>query len=228
MALENPDHERFCQAAHTRIWAGEKAVEACEAAYRETILEPGAATSGTAFSANVRKLRNLPAVKARLQQLADHAAKLAGIDAGWALVELKRELDAIGSFNLDDFLSKPDERGRRYIDLNKVPREQLALLTEMTTRDTKYGAEIKIKGPNRYSDKPNIISLMAKIAGWLAPERQEHNVGPGLEQLIAQSMQPIDPQSIMSLDQAIMAYRAGRLTKQQADELAIARGWGHK
>jgi len=190
MALTNLDHERFCQAAHLRIWAGEKTVDACEAAYRETILEEGAESSGTAFSANVRKLRNLPAVKARMQQLADHSAKLAGIDAGWAMVELKRELDAIGAFNLDDFLGPADAHGKRYIDLSKVSREQLALLTEMTTKDTKYGTEIKIRGPDRYSNKPNIIGLMAKLAGWLAPEKQEHSGQLTLEQIVAASMKP--------------------------------------
>jgi len=190
MALVNLDHERFCQAAHRRIWGGEKAVEAYEAAYRETILEDGAESSGTAFAANVRKLRNLPAVKARLQQLADYAAKLAGIDASWAMVELMRELDAIGAFNLDDFLSARADRGRRYIDLDKVPRERLALLTEMTTKDTKYGTEVKIKGPDRYSAKPAIIGLMAKIAGWFAPEKQEHSGQLTLEQIVAASMKP--------------------------------------
>ena len=36
-ALGNLDHERFCQAAHKRIWGGEQRAEALRAAYLETI-----------------------------------------------------------------------------------------------------------------------------------------------------------------------------------------------
>jgi hypothetical protein len=49
-----------------------------------------------------------------------------------------------------------------------------------------------------------------------------------LEDLLKESMRPLDPQSISTLEEAIAAYRARTLTKQQADELAIARGWGHR
>jgi muramidase (phage lysozyme) len=36
---------------------------------------------------------------------------------------------------------------------------------------------------------------------------------------------PVDPNSLKSVDEAVAAYRAGRITKQQADTLAISRGW---
>ena len=192
-ALGNLDHERFCQAAHKRIWGGEQRAEALRAAYLETIYS-GDNPENPSVGDNSRKLANQKPVKARLAELAEYAAKLASIDASWGLIELKQELDAIRAFNLDDFLSAPDERGRRYIDFTKVPRERLALLTEVTTKDTKYGAEIKIKGPNRYSDKVGIITLMAKIAGWFAPEKQEHSGQLTLEQIVMQSLKPTNPE----------------------------------
>lgn len=174
-ALGNLDHERFCQAAHKRIWAGEKRVDALRSAYLEAIYT-GDNPDGPSVTDNSRKLANQKLIRERLAELSDYAAKLAGIDASWGLIELKRELGAINDFNLDDFLSPPDADGHRFIDLSKVTREQMNLLTEMTTKDTKYGREIKIKGPYRYTDKVAIVMAMAKIAGWLAPEKTDLNV----------------------------------------------------
>jgi GH24 family phage-related lysozyme (muramidase) len=37
-----------------------------------------------------------------------------------------------------------------------------------------------------------------------------------------------DPASIKTVEDAVTAYRAGKITKAQADQLAISRGWGHK
>ena len=130
--LSNFDHERFCQLAHKRIWAGEKQVEACEAAYREAICEGAENTKPTDFAANVRKLRNRPEIKARLQELADYAAKLAGIDAGWAQLKLRDMVEA----NLDDFLSTTDAEGHRYLTLREVDREQARQLVELHQEET--------------------------------------------------------------------------------------------
>ena len=142
-----------------------------------------------------RKLANQKPVKARLAELAEYAAKLASIDASWGLIELKHELDAIRSAATSMISSaRPTNGAGRYNDFTKVPRERLALLTEVTTKDTKYGAEIKIKGPNRYSDKVGIITLMAKIAGWFAPEKQEHSGQLTLEQIVMQSLKPTNPE----------------------------------
>jgi hypothetical protein len=51
------------------------------------------------------------------------------------------------------------------------------------------------------------------------------NVNLTLEQLVMQSMRPFGPQSIRSLDEAIATCHAGKLTKEQADQLALLRGW---
>ena len=184
--LSNFDHERFCQLVHKRIWAGEKQVEACEAAYREAICEGAENTKPTDFAANVRKLRNRPEIKARLQELADYAAKLAGIDAGWAQLKLRDMVEA----NLDDFLSTTDAEGHRYLMLREVDRNKLANVVELhqeeTTEDDGDRAvrKIRIKLP----DKIAALGLMAKIAGWLAPERREFSGQMTLESLVAASM----------------------------------------
>ena len=184
--LSNFDHERFCQLAHKRIWAGEKQVEACEAAYREAICEGAENTKPADFAANVRKLRNRPEIKARLQELADYAAKLAGIDAGWAQLKLRDMVEA----NLDDFLSTTDAEGHRYLTLREVDRNKLANVVELhqeeITEDDGDRAvrKIRIKLP----DKIAALGLMAKIAGWLAPERREFSGQMTLESLVAASM----------------------------------------
>jgi hypothetical protein len=190
--LSNFDHERFCQLAHKRIWAGEKQVEACEAAYRDAICEGAENTKPTDFAANVRKLRNRPEIKARLQELADYAAKLAGIDAGWAQLKLRDMVEA----NLDDYLSPtPDDGGNRFLTIGEVSREKLGLLTELSQEETTELAgkgklrdvrKIRIKLP----DKIQALGLMAKIAGWLAPERREVSGQMTLENLVAASMKP--------------------------------------
>ena len=184
--LSNFDHERFCQLVHKRIWAGEKQVEACEAAYREAICEGAENTKPTDFAANVRKLRNRPEIKARLQELADYAAKLAEIDAGWAPLKLRAMVEA----NLDDFLSTTDAEGHRYLTLREVDRNKLANVVELhqeeITEDDGDRAvrKIRIKLP----DKIAALGLMAKIAGWLAPERREFSGQMTLESLVAASM----------------------------------------
>jgi len=189
--LSNFDHERFCQLAHKRIWAGEKQVEACEAAYRDAICEGAENTKPTDFAANVRKLRNRPEIKARLQELADYAAKLAGIDAGWAQLKLRDMVEA----NLDDFLGAATTDGVRHFDIGSVPREKLAHLVELNQEETieldddehaRRVRKVRLKLP----DKIQALGLMAKIAGWLAPERREVSGQMTLENLVAASMKP--------------------------------------
>lgn len=187
-ALGNHDHERFCQAAHSRIWAGERRAKALPAAYRETMYG-GKEADDAALAPNARRLANRVDVAARLRELDDYAAKLAGIDAGWALLKLKRLAEDIEGFNLDDFLSVPSTDGSRYFDLSKVPADKLRLLSEIgiedetktilhvdddagkTVMDVKRRVQkIKLKGPAK-ADLVGPIALMARIAGWEAPKK---------------------------------------------------------
>jgi hypothetical protein len=195
-ALTNFDHERFCQAALRRIWSGEKQVAAFHAAYREAIYE-GENQGDQAIAANVRRLRNRHEIKARLAELAEYAAKLAGIDAGWAQLKLRDMVEA----NLDDYLSPPDAEGYRYFDLRKVPREKLAQLVELQQEETTEndGDRAVRKVRIKFADKIAALGLMARIAGWLAPDKQEHSGGLTLEALVAASMKPKEPKVVQQV-----------------------------
>lgn len=168
--LQNFLHERFCQALHLRLWAGEKQSEARLAAYREHIYR-GNNADDNALKANTRKLCGRDDVKARLIELAERSATLAAIEGGWIIITAKGELDAIGRFNFDDFLTPVDQFGKRYLDISRATREQLALLTELSLEPGKYGTKIKIKGPDRYSAKPAILALIARVGGYEAPKK---------------------------------------------------------
>lgn len=182
-ALGNHDHERFCQAAHSRIWGGEKRAQALPAAYRETMYTKDS-TDDAALAPNARRLANRRDVSARLKELDEFAAKLAGIDAGWALLKLKRLTEDIEGFNLDDYLGPVNDKGRRYYDLSKVPADKLRILSELSIKDTTitkpgeegeadevhHHREMKLKGPAK-ADLVGPIALMARIAGWEAPKK---------------------------------------------------------
>ena len=193
--LNNSDHERFCQLAHKRIWAGEKRSEVCHAVYLDVIYD-GEEPESDATKANVRKFYNRDDIKARMAELAEYAAKLAGIDAGWAQLKLKAIVEA----NMDDYLAQADENGDRIpAPLGKLSRDHLAHLGEISQEErSEYGESGVIKRMIRRmsvrvpttNDKIAAIGLMAKIAGWLAPEKQEHSGGLTLEQLVTNSMKP--------------------------------------
>jgi hypothetical protein len=187
-ALGNLDHERFCQALHKRVWNGEKQSVARAGAYRDTMYR-GDNPDSLSIAHNARRLANRRAILARLAELNEFSAKLAGIDSGWAMVKLKQLADAIEGFNLDDYLGAPEASGERYYDLSRVPREKLALLNELsiedeteTDQDTSVDAagkvvrtarrirKIRLKGPAKV-DMVGPIALMARIAGWEAPKK---------------------------------------------------------
>lgn len=172
--LGNFDHERFCQAAHKRIWAGERHVAAYHAAYRETIYR-GSDPDEQAIAPNVRKLRNRKEIKARLRDLADVAAKMAGIDAGLAMLQLKAR---VWDFNLDDYLTPRGDGFQRFFDISNATREQIGKLSEMTIEEEivdvgedtmRKVRKIKLKG----HDPASVIGLMARIGGWEAPKKTE-------------------------------------------------------
>jgi hypothetical protein len=159
-ALKNFDHERFCQAAHRRVWSGEKQVVACRAAYRETVYG-GNDPDERAIAANVRRLRNRPDIKARMRELADHSAKMAGLDAGWALLRARQLVD----FDLAAFLQGEG-------DLSDFPGD-VEIVEEEASEDPNRPKRKLLKLRARASDRLAGLNFMAKIAGWLAPEKLE-------------------------------------------------------
>ncbi len=196
--LGNTKHERFCQAVHRRVLAGETRGKSRTAAYREIIYQ-GDNPDDNAIAPDARKLANQKLVKARIQELADTAAKLAGIDAAWALVLLKGKAEA----NLDDYLSRPDGSGTRFFDLTDVPREKIGHLAELQIEDETVVAQDKddrriIKTKLKLCDPVSAIGLMAKIAGWLAPAKVaatdrtgEHDAGPIIVEIVRHAKNPI-------------------------------------
>lgn len=180
--LQNFLHERFCQALHVRLWSGEKQSKARLAAYREHIYR-GTNSDDKALLPNTRKLCGREDVKARLSELATKSATIAELDAGWGMIKLKKLADSIEEFNLDDYLGPPNAEGRRYYDLSEVPREKLAILSELSIQDTTttvdrddglsethHNRTMKLKGPAK-TDVIGPLALMARIGGWEAPKK---------------------------------------------------------
>jgi hypothetical protein len=175
--LANPDHERFCQEVHRLILDGQKRCVAYTAAYREHIYKGGDASDDD-IGPNARRLSQQGPIRGRITELLNYSSKLAAIDASWALLILKRRVERIDRFNLDDYM--PGRAEGRGFDVSQATREEIARLGEMAIEEEviKVGAEkeigtlrkIKLKG---YADIDGPLRLMAQIAGWLAPAKAE-------------------------------------------------------
>jgi hypothetical protein len=191
--LGNQDHERFCLAYHKRVWAGERAVDARVAAYRDVIFR-GDNPESRAIKDNARKLVQQKAIRERLAELRDQSAKTAGLDAAFVLIRAMRIIDDAYAFNLGDFL-KADESGNYSFDLSKVPRGKLALLTELSID----GNKVRIKGPNRAQDTLGALDRICRVLGLDAPKKIAPTTPEGkaitLGDLVGSSMllQPVKP-----------------------------------
>jgi hypothetical protein len=197
--LGNTTHERFCQALHRRLLAGDTRGAARTAAYREVVYA-GKNPDDQAIAPNARKLANKKAVKARTQQLADDAAKLAGIDANWALILLRGKAEA----NLDDYLTPADANGSRFFDLGNVSREKLGRLSELEIEDEavlgKNADDRRIRKTKvKLCDSVAVVGLMARIAGWLAPTKVATAMRASHDHRIA------DPSAPSSVDLAALS-----------------------
>ena len=175
--LGNIKHEAFAQDVHRRMLAGERRGRARTAAYRATVYTGSAHVADAALAPNARRLADQKDVSARIQELGDFAAKLAGIDKNWALVKLKGMTEA----NLDDYLSPPDGSGARFFDLSGVPRDKIGLLSELQIEDETVLANDSdtrriLKTKLKLYDPIAALRLMSDIAGWKAPEKHEHSV----------------------------------------------------
>lgn len=204
MALENHDHELFCQAVFRRVSEGEKRAVAIVVAYRETMYR-GENPNDAALAPNARRLANSPLVKARIARMLDNAATLAECDAGWGMVKLKKVVDEADAYTLDNYMARDaDGKRRNLFDLSEVSNEHMKSLTEITTEVTvSYDAEgkevvrskIKLKGPDRFSVIPDTVAKMARIGGWEAPKKIAATTPEGKqvtwEDLVGQSYKPV-------------------------------------
>lgn len=168
--LANPKHERACQMLHKRICEGEDPVAARLSVYQEVIYS-GDDPQGQSVIDNARKWINQKDIKKRLAEMQSRAALLADLDAGFALVELKKQLVEVKAWNLDDFLEERDGESQPDFDLSKVTRKQLGRLSALTIEHGKYGRKVGIKGPEKPTVIASLIGTMARIAGWEAPKK---------------------------------------------------------
>lgn len=93
--LYNPAHERFCQTLHRLTLEGRKRGAARTAAYREAIYQGGDATDAQ-LAPNARRFANGKDVKARLAEIAEYEAKLAGLDRVWLVAKVKEAIESDG------------------------------------------------------------------------------------------------------------------------------------
>ena len=167
--LPNPNHERFAQEVHRRTLARETRAKARTAAYRAHVLT-GEATDEQ-IAPNARRLANSAPVAARIKELGEFAAKLAGIDANWAMLKLKGFADA----NLDDYLSRTP-KGDRVLCLKQPTREQMGYVAELSqdeeTVEGLLGAPTVVRKVKVKLYSPiDAIRLMGQIGGWFAPAK---------------------------------------------------------
>jgi hypothetical protein len=193
--LQNPDHERLCQALIRRLAAGEQRATALPQAYRETIYS-GGNSDNASIAPNSRRLIQRPEVRARIAELMQRVAEHAEIDAIWAVRQLRQRVE---DYNIDDYLTAPNAAGERHFDISKASREQLGKLAELSmeavteggSKDDPpdYARKIKIKP----YDPVAAIALIARICGLEAPRKTEITGKDGapveltLEQLVAAS-----------------------------------------
>jgi hypothetical protein len=161
--LRNPCYERMAQ----ELALGKDAPEAARAA---EALDP----EGSSFKHNARKLSHHPDIRARVQEIRQHEtrdAELAQINLDW----LKLKLFRLCSFNLDDYLTEPNEAGERFFDIGKCSREQLERLSELTIeKPLDAPGKIRVKG----YDQITALGLMARLLG--AGEEPQRKDGPSI------------------------------------------------
>lgn len=138
--------------------------------------------SRVTFEANCRKRAQREDVKARVDELRAPGIKRAEEGLGISAEYLLAKLDNLTNFNVADYLSGPDKKGVRHIDLSSAPRELLGRLAEATQDVSESGAKTKRRTIMRTRIKGfNVIDgirLMAQIKGLMAPEKRDLTIRP--------------------------------------------------
>ncbi len=178
-------HEQFVLALYKRLTALEPLKEATTAAYRETILQPGSKDDVAIVEANARRLRNKAQCKALLEELLERTRKVASLDAGWALVQLKSRVEGstVGNYLTPRVPGEP-----RRFDIDRCSDAQLAQLAELQIDEKEL--EVRGKGKKerhlierkikvKLVDPIGGVALMARIGGWEAPKKIAPTDGDG-------------------------------------------------
>jgi hypothetical protein len=161
--LQNPDHERLCQALIRRLAAGEQRSTALPQAYRETIYS-GGNPDNASLAPNSRRLIQRPEVRARIAELMQRVAEHAEIDAVWLVKQLRYRIENPKIIETEDIYAEGD----------------LKTITARKVKTKEY-------------DPVAAAALIARICGLEAPRRTEITGKDGapveltLEQLVAAS-----------------------------------------
>lgn len=151
--LKNPKHEMVAQ----ELAAMRSAEEASATADYDT--------AASSFAPNARKRAQRKDIRARVIEIQSAAAERAGITAEYLL----GKLDDYIQYNLDDYLTKRDKKGQRFVDISNVPRALLGRLAKVRQHISQRSVSTTIEGYNAIE----AIRLMAQIKGCMAPTRSE-------------------------------------------------------
>lgn len=181
-------HEQFAQEVVRRLSAGVEQRVARIEAYQAAGFQSKTEVS---LEANARRLANRPGVRTRISELQQRAATIAQLDAGWALVQLAKDHEELGNFNVANYLGDVDSEGNRPIDLTETTEGEMALLSEFSTETTIRENEdgevtrtirTRVKGPSdKFGQRRAIVETMARIAGWSAPTKISATTPDGKE-----------------------------------------------
>jgi hypothetical protein len=155
--LLNPKHEAAAQAL------------ARFAEPEEAAVIGGLDPNGSSFSSNARKFC-ARLKRMRVKEIWENAAVINELDAAWLL----RKLKAKAEFNLDDFLTPPNEAGVRFIDISRASRKQLEGLAELTLDEFTEGrgAEaVDVRRTKISGEAMAALNLIARVQGLLKPEK---------------------------------------------------------
>lgn len=115
----------------------------------------------TAYAAGSRLLKNVK-VQEKIKYLKDNLAETAEISALRVLKEHEKIAFTDAGQLRDSWMSLKD------FDL--LSEEQKSIIQEITTKETKYGKEVKIK----LYDKQKSLDSITQMLGFNAPEKLEH------------------------------------------------------
>jgi phage terminase small subunit len=118
---------------------------------------------------NSSRMARRPEITRRVREIQSAAAALAEIDAAWLLLKAKR----LAEFNVDDFLTAPNEAGVRYFDISKASREQLAAVAELAIEESTEGrgeAAVDIRRTRIKGQQLPALQLIAQVLKLVQPE----------------------------------------------------------
>lgn len=179
--LRDPRLDLFARELAAALNNGVQPSEAAVQAGREA--KYPAAKKPATFAANCRKRAQRKDVQARVAELRAPGIKRAEEAIGITTEYLLAKLDNLTNYNVDDYLTQPDRKGRRFLDIGKVPREVLGRLAELS-QDVSFeegGKDSGSKKTRRTILRTKIkgygvidgIRLMAQIKGLMAPEKRD-------------------------------------------------------